>query len=75
MGVPDNEVKVEGTTKIYDDRKTDSGKQLHRVFCENCGRYGGSQFPFLERILSDDANGGFVQSNIFEGGDVSGNDM
>ena len=37
MIVPDNEVKVEGTTKIYEDRKTDSGTLLHRVFCENCG--------------------------------------
>ena len=37
MAVANNEVQVEGTTKIYEDRKTDSGTLLHRVFCENCG--------------------------------------
>ena len=37
MVFPDNEVEVEGATKIYEDRKTDSGTLLHRVFCENCG--------------------------------------
>ncbi len=36
--VPDSEVTVEGTTKTYEDRKTDSGTLLHRVFCEICGR-------------------------------------
>ncbi|KAM0750046.1 hypothetical protein T439DRAFT_326918 [Meredithblackwellia eburnea MCA 4105] len=28
---------TKGTPKMYSDRKTDSGKAIHRYFCGNCG--------------------------------------
>jgi hypothetical protein len=36
--VADDDVVVSGTPKDYLDRKTDSGTDLHRWFCGDCGR-------------------------------------
>ena len=37
MLLSDDEVKIEGKTKTYNDTKTDSGNKLERIFCERCG--------------------------------------
>jgi len=36
--VPDAQVSVEGSTKVYED-KGDSGKPVHRHFCGTCATY------------------------------------
>jgi hypothetical protein len=42
MVVKDEDFDVEGQPKIYLDLQTDSGKQLQRWFCGDCGRYDSS---------------------------------
>ncbi|KAK6386955.1 uncharacterized protein PV06_07832 [Exophiala oligosperma] len=58
--LPLADLSISGPIKSYEDKQTDTGRSVHRHFCENCG---SPVFGLLKEVFPDKA---FVRTTLFD---------